>query len=121
MKYWIVILSSIFVIIAGCSNDYKENNNVVDVDRSVTYEAIVIINGAEYHFVGPENKDEYTLGEAIGKVKKRVPLEVGPSENFVSNYLNEGTLIFSVIEDSEIYLAETEDSVYEIFRKVVTD
>ena len=41
-----------------------------------------------------------------------------PKDNLVSNYLDEGTLIYSVEEDSDVILVQTEvEGVYEILKK----
>lgn len=117
MKYYLLCLAAFFVVLTGCSMNYGENNDRNNSGEAC-YAAILNINGEEYHSVGDKNNGDYTIREEIGKVAKRVPPEVLPKENLASNYLDEGTLIFSVEEDSGIFLAETdEEGVYEIFYK----
>lgn len=124
MKFLLVLAISVFMILTGCSSGPQENTDKqIDSREEVgSYAALLRIKGTEYQSVGKESQGEYTLGEEIGKVEKRVPPEVLPRENFVSNYLDEGTLIFSVIEDSDVILVETEEEgVYEIFERLKRD
>ncbi|MEC5425859.1 hypothetical protein QGM71_20605 [Virgibacillus sp. C22-A2] len=118
MKFYLLCLVAFFVVLTGCSSNSEENNNRNNSKEEGSYAAILNINGEEYYSVGDKNQGEYTVSEEFGRVETRVPPEVLPKENLVSNYLDEGTLIFSVEEDSKIFLSETkEDGVYEIFYK----
>lgn len=118
MKFYMFSLVAFVVVLTGCSSQVAENNNQRNSDAEGSYARILSINGEEYQSLGDENQGEYTISEQIGQVKKRVPPEVLPKKNLVSNYLNEGTLIFSVEEDSAVFLAEKKDErVYEIFHK----
>ena len=106
------------MIISGCSNEVNSDVTSDSVDESESYAAILIVNGNQYLSVGTRNQEEYTLDEEIGKVEARVPPEVLPKENFTSNYLDEGRVIYSVKEDSDVFLVETdEEGVYEIVEK----
>lgn len=116
MKRLFVILSFILVIISGCSMEVQEFKG--QTTESPSYEAILIVNGDQYSSVGTRNQGDYTLGEEVGKVVTRVPPEVLPKENFASNYLDEGTVIYSVKEDDDVFLVKTnEEDVYEVFEK----
>lgn len=116
MKRLSVMLSFILMISTGCSIEVEEHTGTTS--ESASYAAILIINGAEYLSVGTKNQGEYTLGEEIGVVETRVPTEVLPKENFASNYLDEGTVIYSVKEDDDVFLVETnEEGVYEVVER----
>jgi len=118
MKKFFVMLSFILMIISGCSNEVNNDITSDSVDESESYAAILIVNGNQYLSLGARNQGEYTLDEEIGKVETRVPPEVPPKENFASNYLDEGTVIYSVKEDGDVLLVETnEEGVYEVVEK----
>lgn len=120
MKYYLVMVFSIFIILTGCSTESQEDitEQINAGEEEASYAAILRVNEAEYYSIGNENQGKYTLEEEIGEIKKRVPAEVLPRENLVSNYLDEGTLIFSVKENSNILLAEKKDKGgWEIFEK----
>ncbi|MCZ8537341.1 hypothetical protein M9R32_09130 [Paenisporosarcina quisquiliarum] len=116
MKKIFVMWLFILLIISGCSMEVQEFKG--PTSESASYAAILIVNGDQYLSVGTKNQGEYTLGEEVGKVATRLPPEVLPKDDFASNYLDEGTIIYSVKEDNEVFLVETnEEDVYEVFEK----
>ncbi|MEB1807389.1 MAG: hypothetical protein LPK26_08815 [Bacillaceae bacterium] len=118
MKFYFLYLVILFLVLTGCSSPPQEINKQNNSRVEGSYAAILNISGEEYYSVGNKNQGEYTISVEFGRVEKRVSPEVFPKENLVSNYLDEGTLIFSVEEDSKIFLAKTkEEGVYEIFHK----
>lgn len=119
MKYYLSLVLLVSIALTGCTSGTQDTNKQSSSGEEVgSYAALLRINGAEYRSVGSKNNGEYTLSDEIGKVKKRVSPEVLPKGNLVSNYLDEGILIFSVEEDSDVVLVQTEvDGVYEIFKK----
>ncbi|SET74641.1 hypothetical protein SAMN05421676_107164 [Salinibacillus kushneri] len=119
MKYLLVLVSLIFIIFTGCSNDLQENNDNNSSNSggdSGSYAALLKVNGVQYTSLGNVNKDKYTINEKIGKVDKKVPVDVLPFKDFMSNYLEEGTPIFSIEENTDVVLAKREDETYEILR-----
>ncbi|MDZ5472417.1 hypothetical protein SM124_11725 [Bacillus sp. 31A1R] len=123
MKLFLVLAISIFMVLTGCSSEPgNTDKNIIPEEAAGSYVALLRINGAEYLSVGKDNQGEYTIGKEIGKVEKRVPPEVMPRVDFVSNYLDEGTLIFSVKENNDVILVETKvQGVYEIFERLKRD
>lgn len=119
MKYYLSLVLLVSIALTGCTSGTQVTNKQSSSGEEVgSYAALLRIKGAEYRSIGVKNKGEYTLSDEIGKVKKRVPPEVLPKDNLVSNYLDEGTLIYSVEEDSDVILVQTDvDGVYEIFKK----
>lgn len=114
-SFLLVFLLGGLILLAGC-NPGLDGFEYMGGQSQGSYAAILRVNGAEYQYAG-ENLDNYTLNQQIGKVEKKVPPEVLPRENYVSNYLPEGTVIFSVKENQNIVLAETEVGVFEIFER----
>lgn len=77
----------------------------------------MMINGDYYDAVGIQSLD-YTLDKEIGEIDKNVPPEEALlKEDFVSNYLKEGTLIYSSKEDESVLLAKTEDGIQAFKRR----
>ena len=116
MKKIFVMFSFILMIISGCSMEVQESKG--PTSESASYAAILIVNGDQYLSVGTKNQGEYTLGEEVGKVETRVPPGALPKDYFASNYLDEGTVIYSVLENGDVFLVETkEEGVYEVVEK----
>ncbi len=119
MKCYLVMILSILIILTGCSTEsHKVRTGQANAGEETSYAAIIRVNESEYISVGTENQGKYTVQEEIGKIKKRVPAEVLPQEHLVSNYLDEGTRIFSVSENRNILLAEKKgEKEREIFER----
>ncbi len=119
MKCYLVMILSIFIILTGCSTEsQKVRTGQANTGEEASYSAIIRVNESEYISVGNENQGKCTVQEEIGKIKKRVLAEVLPQEHLVSNYLDEGTRIFSVSENRNILLAEKKgEKEREIFER----
>lgn len=118
MKQRKVMVFLMFIVLTGCTIEPQKNDGTQTGGEEASYAAILRLNEAEYYSVGNENHGEYTIQKELGKVKERLPAEVLPREQLVSNYLDEGTRIFSVKEDRNVLLAKKDDDEYwEIFVK----
>lgn len=79
----------ITVLLVACN---QENS-------SESYAMIVVVNNTEYN--GAEaNLTDYEEDEVIGKISKKVSVEVFPDNN-QSNFFEEGSIIYSVKDNSK--------------------
>lgn len=106
----------LLMLLTGCAND-NQMSSTMDTASSASYKAILNVNGEEYISSGIENVNSYTIDSEIGEVEKKISIEMYPFKSFESNYLEEGTKIFSVKEADNILLVEIDQGVYEIFQK----
>ncbi|MCA0970557.1 hypothetical protein LCM20_08165 [Halobacillus litoralis] len=106
------LLFFLFLLI-GCQAEETESF----VESNGSYQAELTIRGVTYMSLGQWNEGQYTIEEEIGEVKTKVDLDYrgDAPEGISSNYLNEGTPIYSVQQYSDVFLAEREDGTYEIF------
>nr|WP_251047620.1 hypothetical protein [Planococcus sp. ISL-110] len=102
------------VILSGCSSEAQDANDVSI--EEVSYVALLNIEGDNYYSYDLAEKGEYTIVEELGEVQKKIKGGVMPKENLTSNYLLEGTKIFTVKEDPEVFLAKVQDK-YEVYKK----
>ncbi|MFD1032853.1 hypothetical protein [Metaplanococcus flavidus] len=84
----------ISLVLAACSQGTS----------SGSYAMILVVNDTEYN--GTEaHLTDYEADKVIGKVTKKVPPNVFPANN-QSNFFEEGTVIFSVKDQTELVIAE---------------
>ncbi|ANU13028.1 hypothetical protein B481_3398 [Planococcus halocryophilus Or1] len=115
MKYYVIYLLLCLTIVSGCSSNAQDASDVST--EEVSYVAFLNIDGNNYFSYDLAEKGEYTIAEEFGEVQKKIEGDVIPNENLTSNYLLEGTKIFSVKENPEIFLAKVQDE-YEIYKKM---
>ncbi|WP_419883951.1 hypothetical protein ACN6MY_10965 [Peribacillus sp. B-H-3] len=107
MKYILVGFLAFILLSSGCSPRTE----------SESYAATMRINGNYYDAVENESQESYTIDKEIGKIEKKVPpTESRLKEDFVSNYLDEGTVIYASKEDKDVFLVKKE-GVYQIFKR----
>ncbi|EIM05810.1 hypothetical protein A1A1_14269 [Planococcus antarcticus DSM 14505] len=104
MKHYFIYILLCLMIVSGCSSEAQEGNNVATEEAS--YVGFVNIEGENYSAHEFAENGEYTIVEELGEIKKKVPAEEIPKENLTSNYFEEGTKVFSVKEDPEIFLVK---------------
>lgn len=78
-----------------------------------SYAGILSVNGKLYIWQGEIKDNEFTLGEKIGEVQRKVKPEVNPKENFSSNFLEVGEEIYSSKEDSRVLIVKRESGSLE--------
>lgn len=101
---------AVLIILSGCSTS-PEN------DVSQSYEPMVNVDGIIYTSNSLTKQENYTVGNVLGKIEKRVSSSEIQKENLTSNYHDKGTVIYTVKEDNEIVLIEQSPGVYSIFEK----
>lgn len=69
-----------------------------------SYAMIVVVNNTEYNGT-EETKDGYEIDKMKGKITKKVPADVFPANN-QSNFFEEGTVVYSVKDETEFVIAE---------------
>ena len=115
MKHYFIYLFSCLIIASGCSSNTQDASDASTEEGS--YIALLNINGDTYYDYDLAEKEEYTIVEEFGEVQQKIEGNVIPNENLTSNYLLEGTKIFTVKEHPEIFLAKVQDR-YSIYKKM---
>jgi len=89
----VLILISVIIAFIGC-------------DRSAdsSYAGILIVDGKVYIWHGVIENNEYTIGEKLGEVQRKVDAKVLPKSNFSSNLLETGEEIYTSKEDSNVII-----------------
>ena len=109
-----LVLSFLFIITA-CSI-LMDRSGIVTKEENRSYQALLFVNGKEFHSVGETaNELELVVEDFIGSVKEKIDIEIRPTVEFTSNYLEEGTEIYSVKGNSKIVLAKKDNGNYEVF------
>ncbi|MFC7680614.1 hypothetical protein [Paenibacillus sp. GCM10028914] len=93
-------------VLTGCNSSSK-----------ATYPGILIVNDHEYFWQGDATHNEFTAGEKIGEVQKKVDPEVLGKGNFSSNILEIGEEIYSTNEDDRVLIVKREDGRYDKFER----
>ena len=93
------------IVLGGCSS-FSSNGNG-------SYAGVLMVNDKEYYWQGDSKVNEFTLGEKIGEVQKKVEEEVKPKENLSSNFLEVGEEIYSSNEDSKVIIVKRENGSLE--------
>ena len=106
-----IILSTIslllvLIALVGCSSS-----------SNGSYQGVLTLNEKRYILRGEIKDDEFTLGEKIGEVQKKVKPEVSPKENYSSNYLEVGEEIYSSNEDRKVLIVKRESGRLEIMKE----
>ena len=103
ITFFAMTLLSVLIVIGGCSSSSSNGS----------YAGILMVNEKEYYLQGNIKDNEFTLGEKIGEVQKRVEIEVKPKENLSSNFLEVGEEIYSSNEDSKVIIVKRENGSLE--------
>ncbi|MBM7661804.1 hypothetical protein JOC85_002611 [Bacillus mesophilus] len=112
----VFLVLSVLLSITGCSPLVNNNPTKVETSSNGSYKALLFVNGMELQSVGhTANESELVVGEFIGAVNEKVDIEIRPSDELTSNYLEEGTEIYSVEGNTKIVLAKKENGDYEVF------
>ena len=111
MSLWIVL----FIILSGCS----EPNSQASVKESVSdgsYPALLFVSGEERRSIGKTSEElQVEPGKLVGTVTTKYSIEITPKKELTSNYLEEGTEIYSVDGEPTMFLAKKKDGKYEVF------
>ena len=119
MKHLLVTVMAVLFLLSACTAGTGGQGGAADtVENTASYAAVLKIGDSIYQSVGNENNGTYPIGEKVGEVQERLPAEVMPEAHLTSNYLEEGTAVFVVEEESDVFLAKKQDGEgYEIFEK----
>lgn len=71
-----------------------------------------MVNGEKYTWQGEIENGEFTVGEKVGEVEKKVEKEVMPKTNFSSNILEVGEKIYIAAESKKVMIIKREDGSY---------
>lgn len=103
-KLFIILL--IAIVLTACNQES---------DSSGSYAKIVVVNGNEYN--GTQgNINEYEIKEEIGKITKRVEPKKLP-ENTQSNFYEEGSVIYSVKNETDFIMVENTKGELSLLKK----
>lgn len=124
MKRWIVVLGCIVVLSAGCAendlslNGTEESKQLVE-EMEGSYASILILDGKRYSERDIVEEGTYTIKEEIGEVQEKVAMEVMPNHDFQSNVLSNGTKIYSIEEDPNLFLTQHSGQVdYGVYKQL---
>ncbi|KAB2332328.1 hypothetical protein F7731_17355 [Cytobacillus depressus] len=106
---------AVIIVLSGCSTNEE---NTISLDKEQSYIPMVNLNGIIYSSYSLTKQEKYTVGEVFGEIKRRVPSSEIQKENLTSNSYDEGTVIYNVKEDNEIFLIEESLGVYSILNKI---
>ncbi|MFC7688081.1 hypothetical protein [Ureibacillus sp. GCM10028918] len=112
-----VVLFGLFLI-TGCSTSSNSSTNATKVETSSkgSYKALIFVNSMELQSVGvTADESKLVVGEFIGTIKEKIPIEIRPTVELTSNYLGEGMEIYSAEGITEIVLAKKDNGDYEVF------
>ena len=93
----------VLIALSGCSSSLSNGS----------YAGILMANEKEYYWQGDIKDNEFTLGDKIGEVQKKVEKEVKTKENFSSNFLEVGEEIYSSNEDSKVIIVKRKNGSLE--------
>jgi hypothetical protein len=80
-----------------------------------SYAIIVVVNNTEYN--GTEEKlEDYDVDKSIGTVIKKVHASHFPRNN-QSNYFEEGSVIYSVKDETDLIIVEDNDGELRLLQK----
>lgn len=102
----LTVLLGITTVLTGCNSSSQSS-----------YAGILIVNDQEYLWSGDVVNNEFTAGEKIGAVHKKVDADVLPKGNLSSNILAVGEEIYSSNENSMILIVKREDGGYDKFER----
>jgi hypothetical protein len=114
----LAFLSILLLFLSACSTPLDIIDNVTGGDTSSkgSYQALLFVSGEELQSAGETANDlNLEVGELIGTVKEKVAIEIPPTVELTSNYLEEGTKIYSVEGNTKIVLAKKANGDYEVF------
>ncbi|WP_456275978.1 hypothetical protein [Bacillus sp. AK128] len=104
------MLLIIFIgVVSGCSS------------QEATYELCgtgptVVINNTEY-IQSPTEQKTYKLDQQLGEIEEQIDEQFHPEENFTSNFLEVGALVYSVKDHPDYIIAKTTENKYLLFQK----
>ncbi|WP_035318963.1 membrane lipoprotein lipid attachment site-containing protein [Metabacillus indicus] len=99
----ILLAACICIVLAGCSKQESKQS----------YVALLMADGKDYHAEGLS--EEYSLGKELGTISNKVDANVKPSQNFWSNYLDKGTVLYRAKEEESVILVKKGEKI-EVFR-----
>ncbi|OIU71822.1 hypothetical protein [Rossellomorea aquimaris] len=77
------------------------------------YGPMMVADGKEYLRI--DSKKRVILGDELGKIKNQINEEYHPVDNFTSNTLAKGSIIFRVKGQDQYLVAKTKDEKYVLF------
>ncbi|MEK3805485.1 membrane lipoprotein lipid attachment site-containing protein [Bacillus sp. FSL H8-0547] len=99
----ILFAAFIYTVLAGCSQ--QENNQ--------SYAALLMADGKDYYAEGLS--EQYSLGIELGTISNKLDASVKPSQNFWSNYLDKGTVLYRAKEKEDVILVKKGEKI-EVFK-----
>ncbi|MCP3032316.1 hypothetical protein LF817_13290 [Halobacillus sp. A1] len=106
-KVLLYSLISVFLMLIGCNKSVEEG----------PYAGILMVDGEEYTWQGEIENNEFTVGEKIGEVNKKVEIEGTPKTNYSSNILEVGEGIFLAVESNKVIIVKREGGSYHQFKE----
>lgn len=94
-------------LLTGCGKSSSE----------ACYAGVLTIDDQEYLLSGDVDNKDFTAGEKLGEVQKKVDPDVFPKESFSSNILEIGEEIYFSKEDSTILIVKRENGEYFKFQR----
>lgn len=116
MEKLMLFCFALVIVLAACAGEESAPSRTT-VESSASYQALLNVNGDEYLLGSSEDIGKYQIDTEIGEVVKKISFELYPYKSFESNYLEEGTKLYSVKESNYVLLAEIEPGKYELFSK----
>ncbi|MBM7661096.1 hypothetical protein JOC85_001868 [Bacillus mesophilus] len=92
-----------FILLAGCS---------ISSSSEGSYAGILVVNETEYYWQG-DIGNEFTVGDKIGEVQKKVEINDMPQENLSSNFLDLGEEIYMSNEDDRVIIVKRRTGILE--------
>jgi len=105
----------IIILLAACTGE-ESSLSQSTVESSSSYQALLNVYGDEY-LSRFDDIGDYQIDKEIGVVEKKISVELYPYNSFESNYLEEGTKLYSVKYSNDLLLAEIEPGIYELFSR----
>lgn len=106
----LVLLFLCIILLSACSDEEQTSVELCG------YGPMMVINGKEYQRVPV--KDTFKLGQQLGKIQMKLDEKFHPVDNFSSNSLAEGSIIYSVKEHNNYLIAKTQEKSYLLFEEI---
>lgn len=115
-KKMVTLLLFVFTLMTACSTATEDSHLNSEINSEDSYKALLFVNNTEYQSIGKRAEDlGLAPGKLIGIVKEKIYIALRPTEELTSNYLSEGTEIYSVEGDPTMVLSKKENGEFEVF------
>ncbi|WP_332633996.1 fimbrillin family protein [Halalkalibacter flavus] len=103
-KLFFVIFILLLTILSACGQESTGESG------SGSYGISVFYKNTEYT-AATRDVENYIVDEVVGKINRKISLEKVPTQNGGSNFFEEGTKIYSIVdEEYKIYLEQKGES-----------